>query len=310
MEYYIYVVKCLHDKYFIGRTDSPNEKLEDQIVNINFEWTEKYTPIEMIEFIKENDIFLIDKKTKEYMIVFGINNVRGGRYTQLCLTDSQYKTIKHEIYMDKLNPICSTCNKTSKKCKCINKVFENIEKKINIANELQHIKRIHQDEYDYAELESLIHVLIKHGSCSNKCCKEDYGKKIRKQINAKKSIKDINIHCYCECRSKPENLPALHKQTNLLFAEHSGKIFKKIFPNDEYLKLIECKLDHTIDEHHCVFNQCIDKSKYKYFINRNDNRFKELITIYISYENIEKYYNYYFDKITKDKNLILQDKSI
>jgi len=310
MEYYICVVKCTYDKYFIGRTDSPDENLQSQIVNINFDWTTKYIPIELLEFIKENDIFLADKKTKEYMIKFGINNVRGGKYSMLHLTDSQYHTIKHDIHMDMHHPICPSCNKTSKKCNCINKLFENIQKKINITNELQHIKRLHNDEFDYAELESLIHIIIKHGSCSGHDCKGNYERKIRKQINTKKSIKDINIHCYCECRCKDEDLPALHKQTNLLYEEHSSKIFKKIFPDDEYLKLIECKLDHTMDDHRCIFNQCIDKSKYKYFINRNDNRFKELITLYISYENIEKYYNYYFDKITKDKNLILQDKSI
>lgn len=312
MEYYIYVVKCSHDKYFIGRTDSPVESLQNQRLNINnsvFDWTIKYTPIELIEIIKENDIFLVDKKTKEYMIKFGIENVRGGKYSTICLTDSQYHTIKHDIHMDIHHHICHTCKKTSKKCKCIYKLFEKIQKEINITNELQHIKKIHDDEFDYSELESLIHMLIDHGSCSGHRCKGRYEKDIRRQIVATKSIKDINIHCYCDCRCKPDELHALHEHTNQLYAEHSSKIFKKLFPDDEYLKLIECKLDHTMNEHRCIFTDRLNQSKYRYFINRNDNRFKELITIYHSYHNIEKYYHYYFDNITNDKNLILQYKS-
>ena len=91
---YIYVLKCVNDKYYIGKTTNPNYRLESHFNSLGSHWTTIHNPIELIELIPNCDKFDEDKYTLKYMEDYGIENVRGGSWTKENLNLDEKKAIK------------------------------------------------------------------------------------------------------------------------------------------------------------------------------------------------------------------------
>lgn len=104
----LYVLKLIKDKYYVGisRNDITiryNQHLKGQGAT----WTRIYKPLYIIESIKTNTMFDEDKYTKMYMNKFGIENVRGGSYSNIILEDYQLKTLDKEF--KNVNNLCFKC---------------------------------------------------------------------------------------------------------------------------------------------------------------------------------------------------------
>lgn len=91
---FIYVLKLNYNKYYVGKTNKLNFRLEDHFNNNGSYWTQKYRPIAVIEIIPNCDDYDEDKFTRKYMDKFGINNVRGGSFTSFKLSTSTTNTLK------------------------------------------------------------------------------------------------------------------------------------------------------------------------------------------------------------------------
>ena len=108
---HIYVYKCFGDKYYIEKStlDGNIRFLQHLTEDNTCTFTNNYPPIEIIEKYDTHDLLDEDKIIKKYMMIYGINNVRGGSYTDLKLEDWQIKSLEHEfIYVS--NP-CLECDK-------------------------------------------------------------------------------------------------------------------------------------------------------------------------------------------------------
>jgi hypothetical protein len=70
-------------------------------------WTRKYKPIKMERVIRSASSFDEDKFTKEYMSTYGIDNVRGGSYTTVELSEEQKEFLTREIWG--ANDLCGRC---------------------------------------------------------------------------------------------------------------------------------------------------------------------------------------------------------
>lgn len=94
----IYVLQCEKGRYYIGKTNrSVIERLSDHLKGKGSEWTTKYKPINIVETIESTDEFDEDKYTKKYMKLYGINNVRGGSYTQMDLPEYSILALEKEL---------------------------------------------------------------------------------------------------------------------------------------------------------------------------------------------------------------------
>ena len=91
---YIYVLKLEQDKYYIGKTDNPNIRLENHFSSNGSEWTKLYKPLKIIEIIPNCDNYDEDKHTIKCMEKYGITNVRGGSFCQIRLGDENINTLK------------------------------------------------------------------------------------------------------------------------------------------------------------------------------------------------------------------------
>jgi len=106
---YIYVLELEQQKYYIGKTDNPKMRLDTHFQNNGSAWTKKYKPIQIIELIPDCDNFDEDKYTLKYMQKYGINNVRGGSFCQIKLTDENIITLEQII--KSVTDKCYICGK-------------------------------------------------------------------------------------------------------------------------------------------------------------------------------------------------------
>jgi len=110
---FLYVLELNNNKYYVGRCDNEqnfNRRIWDHREGHGSEWTSKYGVKRVMETIPNSSRFNETPKTIELMQRFGISNVRGGRYSKMQLTESEYAEIEKEIgsAMDK----CHGCGET------------------------------------------------------------------------------------------------------------------------------------------------------------------------------------------------------
>jgi len=103
----IYILKLQNDKWYIGKSDNPEKRFLQHKNGSGSAWTNKYRAEELTKVIENVSPFDEDKFTKEYMSIYGIDNVRGGSYTQIILPDEQKKLIQREIWS--MKNLCNNC---------------------------------------------------------------------------------------------------------------------------------------------------------------------------------------------------------
>ena len=142
----IYVLKCQEGKYYVGKTDkTAMERFKEHTAGKGSVWTRKYKPSELIECF-HGDKFDEDKKTKQYMDKYGIENVRGGAYSQIKLDEASLAALKRE--MNGANDKCNKCGNSghfAKYCKA--------EKKCTRCNREGHTeKQCYATTYEEEEM--------------------------------------------------------------------------------------------------------------------------------------------------------------
>ena len=106
----IYVLKCGNGKYYVGKTNkTAMKRYKEHAAGKGCAWTRKYKPTELVECF-QGDNFDEDKKTKQYMDKYGIDNVRGGSYSQVKLDQASIESLKRE--MNGANDKCNICGKS------------------------------------------------------------------------------------------------------------------------------------------------------------------------------------------------------
>ena len=104
---YIYVLKLVGGKYYVGKTTNPRFRLESHFNSHGSEWTRKYKPLKMVELKPNCDDYDEDKITRQYMDKYGIDNVRGGSFVSITLDDSVLSTLQQ--MSNGTNDRCFTC---------------------------------------------------------------------------------------------------------------------------------------------------------------------------------------------------------
>lgn len=114
----VYILELEHEKYYVGRTDNVSRRLGEHMCGKGSEWTKMYKPLNVYAEISDADSFDEDKYTKIMMAEHGIDNVRGGSYTQIELSDQ----VKQFLQVELSNAsdhcfICGSDKHFAKRCK-------------------------------------------------------------------------------------------------------------------------------------------------------------------------------------------------
>ena len=127
----IYILKLENNKYYIGKTNHPENRLEQHFNSTGSAWTKLYKPIKVVEFIHNCDDYDEDKYTLEYMGKYGINKVRGGSFCEITLNEKHVVTIKRMI--NSVNDNCYMCGSKDHFIKdCNMNVNANVNVNVNV----------------------------------------------------------------------------------------------------------------------------------------------------------------------------------
>ena len=107
----IYILKLRGGKYYIGKTKNIEKRWDEHITGRGSGWTKKHIPISLITTIKSTSQFDEDKYVKEYMAKYGIENVRGGTYSNIDLDATSIALLEKEIRHSK--NLCTRCGRDS-----------------------------------------------------------------------------------------------------------------------------------------------------------------------------------------------------
>ena len=93
----IYVLRLKNGKYYVGQTNDLVKRYLEHKTGLGAEWTRKYEPLGFERIKNFASPFDEDKFVKEYMLAYGVDEVRGGSYSQMVLNDAQKKAIEIEL---------------------------------------------------------------------------------------------------------------------------------------------------------------------------------------------------------------------
>ena len=107
----IYVLELEHGKFYVGRSNNVAKRVTQHKGGDGCAYTHKYPVIKVKEIISDQSVFEEDRVVKEYMALYGIDNVRGGSYVQEFLSQEQKNLLQREIRM--AQDLCLKCGRNT-----------------------------------------------------------------------------------------------------------------------------------------------------------------------------------------------------
>lgn len=95
---YIYTLALGDKKYYVGKTCDVARRLNEHKSGTGSEWTRRYADtLQLLTFEESTGEFAEDNQVKSLMKIHGIDNVRGGTYSQVVLTTAQRDALEAEL---------------------------------------------------------------------------------------------------------------------------------------------------------------------------------------------------------------------
>ena len=93
----LYILRLIGGKYYVGKSTDVARRFEQHKRGMGSVWTKTHPPIEVMETRPLTSIHDETNITKDLMKKYGIDNVRGGAYAAVDLTEEQEDMIRHEM---------------------------------------------------------------------------------------------------------------------------------------------------------------------------------------------------------------------
>jgi hypothetical protein len=113
---HVYALLLQQNKYYIGMTTrEPSQRIAEHMNNKGARWTQIYKPINVDMIYRNCDHYSEDNIVKTYMMIYGIDNVRGGSYSRVKLPDYQIAALHDEF--NTVRDVCYKCGSPGHKGK-------------------------------------------------------------------------------------------------------------------------------------------------------------------------------------------------
>ena len=93
----VYVLRCEDGKRYVGKAADVQKRFQEHRYGNGSAWTKKYRPLSIEKIYKNVSPYEEDTITKEFMGKYGVNNVRGGTYCSIQLSDAEKEFLEKEI---------------------------------------------------------------------------------------------------------------------------------------------------------------------------------------------------------------------
>jgi predicted GIY-YIG superfamily endonuclease len=105
----IYILRLEAGKYYVGKSNDVIHRYQQHLNGTGSAWTRKYKPISLVTTIENASPFDEDRYVKEYMSRYGIENVRGGSYVEVELSEFHTDALNMELWAAK--GVCMQCGR-------------------------------------------------------------------------------------------------------------------------------------------------------------------------------------------------------
>ena len=94
---YLYILRCQHGCYYIGKTADPTARLESHRKGKGASWTRFHPPVGYELLLPLESPLQEDAMTEEWMLKKGIDKVRGGMYCQINLPATTMSLLEKKL---------------------------------------------------------------------------------------------------------------------------------------------------------------------------------------------------------------------
>ena len=115
----IYVMKLQDDCWYVGKTEDIPKDIKRHFTQTKIPWMLLHKPIFMESCYRNASPFDEDRYTKEYMLKYGVDKVRGGTYTAPYLAAEQRQAIQRELWG--VQGLCIVCGEPHASNECPSK---------------------------------------------------------------------------------------------------------------------------------------------------------------------------------------------
>lgn len=93
----LYILACEGGKHYVGTTSTITTRIGEHFLGRGSAWTRLHRPIKVIENRPVRSPHDENNVTKDLMKRYGIDNVRGGAYSQIQLSQEQRQLLQKEL---------------------------------------------------------------------------------------------------------------------------------------------------------------------------------------------------------------------
>ncbi len=93
----VYALQLENGKYYIGKARNVQDRFRKHLSGYGSKWTQMHKPLSIIEIHNNVSPFVEDAITKDFIAKYGIENVRGGSYSTIDLSQDDINIITREI---------------------------------------------------------------------------------------------------------------------------------------------------------------------------------------------------------------------
>lgn len=233
----IYILKLENNKWYIGKTANIHERIQQHLNGCGAEWTKLYKPIRPLQYKVKELTSLCDEDyiTEQYMLKYGIPNVRGGSYNIINLPDYLEQTLERKIRTFK--DLCYQCgeNHYVKQCKS----YSNINGTSGKNKAEIHGKSSNDIEQKMYENSSMDKLTIdvnpeKHGTPWT----DIEEKKLRESVNGRKITCELIMNIATEHKRTHGSIRSKLNHLHLITKEESMELSTTLATMDRRDKII------------------------------------------------------------------------
>lgn len=138
MSLHVYSIRLRNGKYYVGSTTDVDRRFQQHLDGAGAEWTRIHAPACRDPHILATNASPLDedKFTKQLMLEHGIDNVRGGSYCSIVLTDLQTAALQAELRS--ATNACHACGDSGhfiRECPLLAEESEQAESACDVCNE-------------------------------------------------------------------------------------------------------------------------------------------------------------------------------